>query len=245
MRESGPSAAEQWDERDRAIRDYSKLLESYRVSYQKIKNFRRLHVDPTDLEAQQQLVELEGDRHQIHLSLTEVGAKINRTGNDILVDIIRTDRTLEELGLPEFSILTSEDLSGGNWNVDAENLLPGETYKPRVQGYRFDSEEQVKEGEICLVYDIAPMEGDYWEPKPAFPADYQQKLGRAQALCQSFGGRLFEDQDGYHHDDTSVFITGVILPKESLAKTAAFIREHPQELRLGEEFYAPHQESEN
>ena len=241
---------------------YRGLLDEYREKFDEIKKVqRRLLAGETQLGATLSI--LDADRHKLHLRLIEAAKKIGKDKEEVLVDIIRRERTLEEYGLPEFSILTSDDIvDTGDWhnrfvfNVDLKTRLPNaeslseEKINERVPFRASGQEEKLPnlgeeqekpdytdepptDTEVMLVFDIVPIEYD----DKNWREDSVIRLRRAEALVKDMGGRIFDSEDSSYHE-AYAHIVGVILPKKDLEKITAVIRNNPEKYRIGNEFYS-------
>ncbi len=184
------------------------LLPAYIEKFNELKKIRRKNPGGlTDPEIKAQMNFIDQERHQIHLQLIELGAKLGKNKTDVLMDIIKEECSLEEFGLPEFSIKTEENEI--NWDTNA-----------------------LKQGEILLIFDITNCdEGG----APMYEEDHEERKKRAEALIKEMGGRLIEETEGAYHE--TVYYLGITLPKENLEKVAAIIRDNPKKFRLGKEFY--------
>lgn len=219
---------------------YSSLLGAYNRLHRKAKAFERRYPIPEDKEITERAIELDRERHEMHLKLLEMGENLGKSKNDVLVDIVRQDRTLEEYGLPEFSILKEDDIvETGDWhnpyyfNVDEEARLPSEG--DEIKWARNDGKNAISKDKFMLVFAIVPIE-NYGEDD-LDPIDYQVRVKRAEKLAEEIGGKFFEERDSGYHEG-SAKILGVILPKKDLEKIAGTIRGNPEKFRLGEEFYS-------
>ena len=188
------------------------------------------------------VIELDKDRHETHLQLLEMGHKLGKDQGDVLIDLIRQQRTLEEYGLPEFSILTEEDvLMGDDWhqsyyfNVDTVACLPNEGDKIGWDGNENEDKSLLSKDQFMLVFSIVPIE-NYGEDELE-PDDYAVRLKRAKAFAENMGGKIFEQRDSSYHE-ASAKILGVIFPKKDVEKIAGTIRDNPEKFRLGKEFYS-------
>lgn len=219
---------------------YSGLLGAYHRASQRIKAIQRRYPVPGDSEITAKIIELDKERHETHLQLLEMGSKLGKDKGDVLVDIIRQQRTLEEYGLPEFSMLTEEDIvETGDWhnpyyfNVDEEARLPSEG--DQIQWARDEGKSAFSKDKFMLVFAIVPIE--HYGEDELEPDDYAVRLKRAEALAKQMGGKIFEERDSGYHEG-SAKILGIIFPKKDLEKIAETIRNNPEKLRLGEEFYS-------
>ena len=219
---------------------YSGLLGSYHRASQKLKAIQRRYPVPGDPEVTAKITELDKDRHETHLKLLELGGKLDKDKGDVLVDIIRQQRTLEEYGLPEFSMLKEDDIvETGDWhnpyyfNVDKDARLPSEG--DQISWARNEGKSAISKDKFMLVFAIVPIE-NYGEDVLE-PDDYQVRVKRAEALAQQLGGKIFEEKDSSYHEG-SAKILGVVFPKRDLEKIVGTIRNSPEKFRLGKEYYS-------
>lgn len=221
------------------VERYSAFLRSYHRASQRIKATQRLYPIPGDPEISAELSELDKKRHETHLQLLEMGSRLGKDEGNVLVDIIRQQRTLEEYGLPEFSILKEDDIveTGDDYpyyyfNVDSHASLPSQG--DSIPWARDEGINRISKDKFMLVFAIVPIV-NYGEEQ--LPDDYQVRVKRAEMLAQEVGGEIFEQRDSEHHDG-SAKILGLILPKKDLEEIAGIIRNNPEKFRLAEEFYS-------
>jgi len=243
-----------------SLREYSAFLKRYQSSVKKIKTLQKRYPVPGDTEIMAKLQQLEKDRHEIHLQLLEKAKLLSKNDNDVLIDIIRQNRTLESYGLPEFSILTSEDIAfTGYWhelymfNVDARSRLPSSAITERrkrdikrslkfYERRQTDDEERVADrprgiesDEVMLVFSIVPvsMYGRFEDE----PDDYSVRVNRAENLAKELNTDVFEERDSdYHVAEAKVL--GVCIRKTELERVVSLIRDNPERFRLGDQFYS-------
>ena len=240
---------EQENDAEKNQQDYDYLINSYHRTTLKMKAIQRRYPVPGDSELIEKIHEMDTERHEIHIRLLEIGGKLGKDKGDILVDIVREQRTLEEYGLPEFSILTEEDIIKTddyhqpyyfNLDTDRDSKEDWKTdWKGRSDWESIRSDEKKEDGipkdTFMLVFAIVPIEGyggDELEPE-----DYTVRLRRARRLAKQMGGEVFEKRDSGYHEATAK-ILGVIFPKKDMEKVAGVIRSNPERFRLGQEFYS-------
>jgi hypothetical protein len=221
--------------------EYHNLINGYKGKVTKMKKLeRKIPQGVVNEEIAAAIRIIDDERHEIHLKLLESGIQIGKNKNDVLVDIIRLDGTMEEYELPEFSILTENDIiDTGYWhnpyyfNVNPDLRRPNITpFSRRVQD---EGKSLLKSDEIMIVYSIVPIE-NYGEDELE-PEDYEERIKRAHALAEAVGGRIFEERDtGYHEAEAKIL--GVIIPKNDLEKVAVMIKKNPDEYRIGQEYYS-------
>lgn len=228
-------------------RRYDYFINSYHKVTQKMKALQRRYPIPNDPEINEQIVTLDKERHDIHLHLLEMGEKLGKDKSDVLVDLIREQRTLEEYQLPEFSILAENDIitkkndpfQPYEFNVDLQETLPCTNRNllktlsdntPALYG-----ESVIPKDKFMLVFAIVPV--FKWEKRQEFtPDDFEIRIKRAEKLANELGGEFFNELDTTHHGSAARII-GVIFPNKDLENIVAIIRSNPKKFRLGEEFY--------
>lgn len=220
---------------------YLDLINVYQGKVGELKRLqRRVPRGAVDEEIGTAIRVVDQERHETHLKLIELGRQLGKSKDDVLVDIIRKDGTLDEYGLPEFSILTEDDIiDTGDWhnpyyfNVDPDARRPSREAPDSY--YKKGGESLIKSDEVMFVFAIVPIK-NYGEDA-LDPEDYDERVKRAQALAEEVGGKIFEERDsGYH--EAYAKILGVIVPKKGLEKVAATIRNNPNKYRIGNEFYS-------
>jgi hypothetical protein len=221
--------------------EYGLLLQHYRESQEALKRLEAKRAIGEDVS--RKVVDADKKRHEIHLKLLKSGETLlGKDKADVLVDIIRMERTLESYGLPEFSILKAGDvIATGDehnpyyFNVDGKERAPA---KDAFEGWkRGMGESVIPDEKFMLVFAIVPIDHmKHGDPEDR-PADYDVRLGRAKALADEIGCEVFEESDSAYHD-ASAKILGVMIPNADLEKAAGVIRDNPTKYRLGEEFYS-------
>lgn len=220
---------------------YSDLISVYQSKVSELKRLqRRVPRGVIDEEVGTSIRVVDQERHETHLKLIELGKQLGKSKDEVLVDIIRKDGTLEEYGLPEFSILAENDIIyTDDWhdpyyfNVDTDALRPS---TEAIGSYcKRQGESLLKPNEVMLVFAIVPIKNDGEDE--LYPEDYDERVRRANALAEEIGGKIFEERDSdYHEADAKIL--GVIVPGKDLEKVAAVIRNNPSKYRIGNEFYS-------
>src|SRR3989344_1182361 len=235
------------NEREQILGEYGQQMETYQSITKKVGSLeRRYPPDTRDKAISFDILETDEDRHQNHLRLIETAKKLGKSKEDVLVDIIRWENSLQEYDLPEFSILKSSDIvdmqgfhSRIQFNIDNDKGKPAlPTPLDKVFGdYEFGEktydgvvERVLSEDEILLVFSINPIE-DY-DGEEIEPDDFKEREKRAEALAHEIGGEYFDNYQGGYHE-TSAHIIGVVFPINDLEKVANVIRNNPEKFRLG------------
>lgn len=250
IEKSEQASPESRDEREQLLNKYKLQMETYQHLTQKVRALmRRYPPNIRDQAINFEITETDNDRHQNHLRLIEIAEKLGKSKEDVLIDIIRWENSLEEYGLPEFSILKSSDLvdtegfhSAIQFNIDEGVGKPASpTPLDKVFGdYEFGEETYggvarrvFPEDKILLVFSINPKHYDEEEIKTE---DFEERKKRAKALANEIAGEYFDNFQGDYHA-TSAHIIGVVIPIKDFGKIAGVIRNNPQKFRLGKEFY--------
>lgn len=233
------------ESKEAALDEYSQLLKEYQELNRKHRALgKRLGLEGTS----EKIQALDVHRHDVHKNLIELARKLEKTKNDVLIDIIRGENSLAEYGLPEFSILKSSELTiyegevgkghRGHFNVDLGTQHPKERTREEER-YGMATWVYEKPGdffgkdEILLVFCITPINIEGTQE----PSDYMERMKRAEALSKVVNGKFFKAEDSNYHD-TSAEIVGVLIPKENIEHVASIIRDRPKKYRLGKEFYS-------
>lgn len=242
-------------------RQYVNFLKKYQQTVNRIKAIQKRYPVPGDPEVLTKIENLDKERHETHMQLLDVGKSLAKNEADVLIDIIRQNRTLQDYGLPEFSLFTSDDVVyTGYWhdlyefNIDPKAKLPHpnvskkwkEKGERRAVENQRDLDDEAKErlegrpkgiasDECMLVFAIVPV-AKYGEFEDE-PDDYSVRIRRAEKLAQELGTTVFEERDSdYHNADAKVL--GVVFPKTEFEKVCTLIRDNPEEYRLGTDFYS-------
>lgn len=236
-------------ETELALRKYTAAMEVYQRITKKVRALERRYPQGVrDSEINAEIAVMDKERHQDHLELIKIAKSLSKSKEDVLIDIIRWENSLEEYGLPEFSILKSSDIvdthgfhSAIAFNIDLRHGKPGaakpldEPFENYVFGgkpYR-GATRVIPEDKILLVFSINPIAHEFAE---TYPRDYQERVTRAEALAKEIGGEYFDHYDGAYHT-TNTRIIGVVFPKKDLEKVLGIIRKNPGKFRIGKEFY--------
>src|SRR3989344_5698272 len=98
-------------ERKELKNKYAKLVKKYQQKFKEIKQLEHKHrAVLTDPDVRNEIQLVDAERHDIHLELSEVGERLGKNMTDVMVDLIRQQGNLEEFGLPEFAILTEDEV---------------------------------------------------------------------------------------------------------------------------------------
>lgn len=187
---------------------YHNLLESYYGKFLELRKIQRKNPGgATDPEVKSSMQIIDRERHQVHLKLIEIGTKLEKDKNDVMLDILKSEGSLYDYNLPEFSIKTAED--------------------------ELNNEKLFQQDEVFLIFAITTMDAETDEMAP--PEDYEERKKRAEGLAKEIAGRLVNGEEGSRHE--SVLLLGVVFPKKDLEHVAAIIRDNPKKFRLGKEFY--------
>src|SRR3989344_3035228 len=120
------------NEREQILGEYGQQMETYQRITKRVRSLeRRYPPDSRDKAISFDILETDKDRHQNHLRLIETAKKLGKSKEDVLVDIIRWENSLQEYDLPEFSILKSSDIvdmqgfhSGIQFNIYEDERRP-------------------------------------------------------------------------------------------------------------------------
>lgn len=239
------------DQESQLLAEYVSGMESYQHTTKEVRALERRY--PPNIRDQATLFKIQKmdeDRHQVHLELIEKAKKLGKDKNDVLIDIIRWENSLEEYELPEFSILKSSDIvdtqgfhSAIQFNINTDAGKPDfptpldktfGNYEIGEKTYDGVTERVLQEDKILIVFSINPIEG--YGDEEIKPFDFEQREERAQSLAEEIGGEYFDSNQGGYHG-TSARIIGVVISKNDLEKVARIIRNNPKKFRLGKDFY--------
>ena len=227
------------NEREQILGEYGQQMETYQRITKRVRSLeRRYPPDSRDKAISFEILETDKGRHQNHLRLIETAKKLGKSKEDVLVDIIRWENSLQEYDLPEFSILKSSDIvdtqgfhSRIQFNIDEHKGRPASpTPLDKVFGdYEFGKETDEGVMEKVLSEDEILLFGEFLKSL--------EREKRAEALAHEIGGEYFDNYQGGYHE-TSAHIIGVVFPINDLEKVANVIRNNPEKFRLGKDFYA-------
>lgn len=202
--------------------------------------------------------------HDTHLKLLSVAESLGMSESDVLVDIFRYRNSLEEYDLPEFSILTPDDIGaefsgGSSYPIDPETARPGrvlfgkeELHKEHLEYKRYKNEEAGEEelayeepyeeplaqDEVLIIFSVSTKVVIAFDVIATdTPADEELRLKRARALAEQVAGRFFEGSDTIYHTGPA-YIAGVVIKKNKLEEVVSMIRDNPKKYRIGEDFFS-------
>ena len=241
LKSFGGKEAMQSGELEKLYEEYRLILDLYNQLTQKMKAFQRRYPILGDQELIDKITEIDQERHLKHLRLLEIGKKLDKGKSDVLVDIVREGRTLEDYGLPEFSILTGEDVIMVNddrksfeFNLDPKEPLPSNK--------RIIIDQEVKrlisKRKFILVFAIYHIGNKSDNETKLDSSDYYETiLNRAKDLAGELSELKAEfvnicDTD-YH--DAKVRIIGVRFKNEDFRKVFATILNNKERFRLTRE----------
>lgn len=192
--------------------------------------------------------------HEAHNKLKLSGEMLGKTEYDIVVDILRQEGNLsEDLALPEFCVLTSDDLAYENYVGDAGRFIPQQSHikqnPPNKKIFIQPSADTqlLKRDEVMIVFHVNMHAGklmheqEYVLKEP----DRYAREQRRRAFAEAVNGRLLYLRDGPKFHYHTMSIHGVVIKKEDLEKSAALIQENPEKFRLGNKFYSREELEQN
>lgn len=220
---------------------YSDLLRDYNAEFEELKKLQRRFKVETDPELLSSKRVIDKERDRIHKELILLGKKIDKSEYDVLVDIIRQRKTLEEYGLPEFMIMKSSDFMMDRLGVkDREHNfnINFNTFEPGLPKTEDDFEGDFFDGKsVAIVYSITPVMS--WGATGYIRVHQKDDAlcwKRAHDLAEEVGGEVLNLSSSEYHD-TGVDILTVIIPKERLERVISIIRNNAMKFRIGGQFY--------
>ena len=252
--ESSPGDRNQESEETKEITDGEKYQQKIRLHKSITRNMAGLVKTQHFSEGTDEKVQdLNERRHKVHLELLELGGKLGKNEDDVTVDIVRADDTLVDYGLPEFSIMTENDiLQTGLDNIPVifnvqsvksdkgEVMLPGDNINPeekaKIKRRLFAArrlESLIPHGHFFLAFAIVPTRGN----RRFILDDYDARFNRAKSLATELKGKFYDLMDEGWHANQTVAVLGVLFPNKDFNRVVAQIRNNPDKFRLGEEFY--------
>lgn len=238
--------------------NYIRLLDAYEKKFRKVKFLESRARGVFDEETRNIIQVAETERHNVHIELEAVGKRIGKNKDAIMIDILRKDGNLEEYDLPEFILLSSDDLNEyGNVDTKVELVngrlvtkISNDNLKTLSEADSTDvatktksveelssKEEGLDPDETMLVYTVTtyPM-GTYSGGIQRSQIDFTLRKERQKLLAKDLGAREVYLIDVPFHENY-LSLSGVAVKKDQLEKVASIIREHPYKYRLGKQFY--------
>lgn len=227
---------------------YTNLLRKYLDRFKKIKLLERRARGVMDPETRTSIEIADQERHNIHLELLEVAKKIGKTKNDVIIDIIRHEGNLEEYGLPEFLLISPDDLDEYGNLVTSVDFTDG-ILKTRPERRSFATLEKqgedkvgLEKDEVVIVYDTVSdtLRTSYGRGAgtPCVLPDSLLRIERGEKLAKEVGGKLVLLNDSAFFHSESLSVAGVAIPKSNLVSVAGTIRNNPEKFRIGKHFYS-------
>ncbi len=237
--------------------EYKNLMGDYQRLYREIIKLERKHpLERRDEAVQWEILEIDKERNQIHQKLNRIAEQVGRTKEDVIVDMVRWQKSLKEFGLPEFSVLDSGDMieSFGStyFNIalqldrpqfhEKRETVLGEPFLKGSEDEEKHSKPVIADDELLIVFSINTILPKFGYPRgygmleEKKPFDYDERIARAKNLAKKTNGKFFINTQGSHHE-SDANVMGVVIPKKNLEKVAGVIRNDPEKFRLGEQFY--------
>lgn len=236
-------------EREVNEEEYLGLLGAYDAKLKEIKKKeKRFQIGGADEESRRLVKFLDKERNEIHQKLKSVGEKIGKSELDILTDIIRQNKNLEQYGLPEFFLLDSNDIESYEFNLD-NNFEPKNIKLERDSTLR----RIMDQSSVVIPYAIGYKSYDGYDPDDTddegqfvYPKDISVRTRRAYKLALEAGFlEVMDDMmDGPSFHESSAMIVGVVVPKTRLEEVLGIIRNNPEKFRIGEKFYSKEEKKE-
>ena len=233
-----------------ATKKYHQMLNKYKEIESEIRmNLARINDLNRDT-ISKIISRMDKDRHELHLATIAMAVKLGKNEQDVLVDLVRKDKTLAEYGLPEFSIFNGYDIiDNGYW------------YKPFIvdSGYVIEQGEYLpdrRDNGIANIERIMnyKLEGRNYEYKPMIPADSfmlafsisalsalrldsEIRIDKATKLAKELDGQYISKCDSCYHEGYIRF-TGVIFKNNRFEEVVNYIKNSGNKFRFGQEFYS-------
>ncbi len=240
------------------IKAYRLVLQSYVKKRRELHDYhRQTEKTYNDPEVVARSSMLNSELHSRHIQLSEAGEKLGKGEHDVIVDILRQEGNLESsgFGLPEFSLLTTDDIFMGNAGeehfVPRNGVIPARTRRDMHVTVGNDNDQRFfTKDDVLVVFEVTLYEGkgNFMDEWITYAPDSYAREQRARALAQQLGTstRWFDDADpeyGFHAH--SISLGGVVVKKKDLEHAAATIRDNPKLYRLGKEFYSEEEIKKN
>ncbi len=231
------------DDKELALKEYASKMDVYHDLTNRMRQLEKRYPAERREEATNfEIQDIDKNRHDLHLEMLNIAKNLGKDKNDVLIDIVRWDNSLEEYGLPEFSILKSADVidTGGFHSATQFNIdSTGKPEKPTPLDRNFTDYPggpAFSDDKVLIVFAVTAVV-NYGDVEVR-PNHYEERVERAHALAEYNiqGGEYFHGQMGGSHE-TSAYIEGVLIPKNKLEEVCSVIRNNPEKFRLGEEFY--------
>jgi len=241
---------------EQPLEAYSASLKGYVEKRRELHEYRRRNEAVlSDPEIFKESLLLDREVNHAHENLKDAGKIVGKNEYDIIVDILRQEGNLSEaFGLPEFCILTTNDVFLGN--AGGEQFVPRGEKIPRRKleniplktGTDEDNRFFTKD-DALIVFEVVLYEGkgSYYDEWVIHAPDSYAREHRARALAEKLDvhTRWFADAEEEMFHAHRISLGGVTIKKKDIGLVAATIRENPKLYRLGKEFYTEEEIKKN
>ncbi len=204
---------------------YDAFLQNYHDLVLDLRRARKKGRIDTDPELKAEMDVIDHERHETHLKLLDIARRLGKNADHVLVDIVRMEGDLATYGLPEFSILASED------------FMPTKYWKG-------DRRVPVDKDSVVIVFGVAGISVDQMTDEVEFEEDAEEgpdffiRAKRAKAFAKQMHGEYFDHSDSEYFHSRTVDVVGVEIPRSELERATKVIRDNPSKYRLGEQYYS-------
>ena len=206
---------------------------------------RRYGQIPGDPEIQEEMLTIDRERHELHLQLLEIGAKLEKTERDVKVDILRDRNVSERIDghhVPGFYLLGETDLFYGA--IDLEDCR--EDWE--VGKLQPDQSLLVFQDEI-FPDDLNPTEWEYAKPRIKYKQELHKHF-RNQAMQFAEDTNLelvvaptcthwLEEYDGLKVPLCFGYTLGVAIPNDQIEQYLAILESNPERYGILEKYFRP------
>lgn len=215
---------------EQLLKGYGLHLQEYVKKRRQFREFnKRNQYKASDPDVYNEMIVRDRELHRIHEELKHFGEKIDKGEYDVIVDILRQEGNLsEEFGLPEFCVLTTEDIfleyAGGPGFVPKDGKMPYRKMSDKVSIGSKPDLNFFNEKEVMIVFNTLLYEGkgNYYDEYVTEAPDRWAREKRMVQLADAVGGRTmgFVDSREFHAHRMS--LQGVIIKKNDLGKGRCF-----------------------
>lgn len=209
------------------IDEYNSLISQYREKTSEVRRAERKEEDRTVI------FFLDKERDEIHNKLRELGKLIGKTSQDILLDILVSEKKLEEYHLPEFKVLrTINAMDAFDYIAVSKNNGEEVIYQKKDSLPKdFEFFIPFGEQEAYHLFD--------WEQFLFSPVDTAERKRRRDILIQYTDRKMVPIEiysSHSYHNGTQLY--GLAFSSEDFDQIVRIMKEHQSEISIDRSYFS-------